>query len=101
MIEEKVVWRGILLHYYGNLDHSIIGGGITHASNLDSLWWRDLKALGSNVEARKDWFRDCITCKIGARNFILFWKLRWIGPRSLEEMFPLVYNLCVLKFGLV
>lgn len=89
------------MHCYGNLGHSIIRGGISHVRNLDSLWWRDHKAIGRNVVTRKKWFHDGITCKIGARNSIMFWKLKHIGPRSVEEMSPLVYNLCVLKFGLV
>ncbi|CAL5186043.1 unnamed protein product [Lathyrus oleraceus] len=38
----------------------------TRFRNTDSLWWRDLIALGSNVAVGTDWFHDGIACKIGA-----------------------------------
>lgn len=58
LTDKEVVWKGILLHRYGNLDHSMIGGGVSRVSNVDFLWWRDLIILGSDVAAGKNWFHD-------------------------------------------
>lgn len=54
LTDKEVVWRGILLYRYGNLDHLMIGGGVSHVSNLDSLWWKDLIILWSDVAVGKD-----------------------------------------------
>jgi len=48
-------------------------------SNICPFWWKDLCALGKELEDVQDWFWEIAKKRIGNGEAMIFWHDIWIG----------------------
>jgi hypothetical protein len=86
------VWKRIIVSKYGeNVVGSTrleVNGGGGHTC---FAWWKDLCRLDEGV----GWFNHVVRKKLGRGNTINFWKDIWVGDISLEQRFPILFNISV------
>lgn len=50
MMEKEALREGILKHKYGNVALKLLTNENLVQRSMESIWWRDLKAIGENLE---------------------------------------------------
>jgi hypothetical protein len=91
------MWKKVIVAKYGrtatgkaNLAVEDFGGGA-------SVWWRDI----CRVDSENSWFSQAANKKVGNGNSTKFWKDVWLGDQSLENRFPRLFGISLLKDSLV
>ncbi|XP_058726151.1 uncharacterized protein LOC131597472 [Vicia villosa] len=102
--EGPTIWREFLQARYGNL--SLLNLTEVNAKKLRkaSIWWRDILVVGklkNDENTVVDSFSSKIEFKVGNGNNTWFWHSRWIGDKSLKEVFPVIYEKSTNKLGKV
>ncbi|XP_058733672.1 uncharacterized protein LOC131605316 [Vicia villosa] len=93
----EALWYKVLKARYGDINVkaascvSSINGKDSH-----SKWWADILSLG--ISYVEDFFMDNCKFVLGDGYNISFWHSKWIGTRSLRELFPEEYACSNLKF---
>lgn len=82
----------MLVHRHGPLEASVFNRKKYSRSCKSSLWWKDLRSLGSPTEVLVDWFSKGISCRLGESRRVLFWKTKWSGSDTFQNSFPLLFN---------
>ncbi|WJX68394.1 hypothetical protein P8452_52767 [Trifolium repens] len=97
LMDGEDLWKKVIMARYGrmamgnaNLVVEDFGGG-------PSAWWRDI----CRVDSGTSWFSQATNKKVGNGNLTKFWKDVWIGEQSLENRFPHLFGISLLKDSLV
>lgn len=56
-------------------------------SKKDTIWWKDLIAVGMIGEKNYNCFSNTISWKLCNKSFIRLWKHKWLGSNSLSQQF--------------
>jgi len=91
--EENAIWYELMKHRYGAPHIKILNTDFPMCGSKDSLWWRDLLLLETNLVNEHGWFTKNISFKLGKGNNILFWRDKWHGNYPFRELYPLLYSL--------
>ncbi|XP_058776651.1 uncharacterized protein LOC131650971 [Vicia villosa] len=92
MAETGSLWQDVLTFKYGDIKGAIRADDSPSVNPKHSLWWRDLCILLGVWGAETNWFRKCISCRIGNGADIDFWRDRWIGNDTLCNQFPMLFE---------
>jgi hypothetical protein len=91
LTDDKVLWKEVLRGKYGD---SVIGRvelGEESKPWFSSTWWKDICAIGINVD--QNWFSNEIVRKMGNGAQTSFWKECWVGSVPLCPKFPRLFSI--------
>ncbi|CAK8543927.1 unnamed protein product [Lathyrus sativus] len=92
--DKEAIWSDMIQLRYGNLIRSMWLDENKHHPSKQSLWCRDLNAIGLNMKSfniDKTGIRHIAKFKLGNGYSTPFWKGISFGSNPLEEIFPLLY----------
>ncbi|GAU48536.1 hypothetical protein TSUD_282880 [Trifolium subterraneum] len=88
--DKDALWYDLLQHRYGPLSLKLLCWEAVGTGSKDSIWWRDVAAVGGMSE--DCWFPTHVSSVLGNGNSISFWKEKWYGVVPLRDLFPMLYE---------
>jgi hypothetical protein len=89
---EEALWVKVLSIKYGGTVVSNQWIELERPSRFESLWWKDVKSVGGEVDLNSNWFSSSITRVVSNGRNARFWRDKWtpLGPFMLQ--FPRLYS---------
>lgn len=85
--EGDSLWPNTPNFRYGDIENVIRDFSFSEISSKSSLWWRDLRIFLSSWGDDNNWFCKSISCEVGNKKAIDFWRDRCIGAEPLGSQF--------------
>ncbi|XP_057793258.1 uncharacterized protein LOC131009871 [Salvia miltiorrhiza] len=91
--------RGVIRASQGEIEREEDEFRVKGGRGGRSGWWK--KVLSISRGEGGNWFRENMVLQVGEGESTRFWKQRWVGERSLEDMFPRLFHLNSNKEGFI
>jgi hypothetical protein len=91
------MWKKVIVARYGRTAMGKAKLAVKDFGGGASAWWRDI----CRVDSGTSWFSQAANKKVGNGNSMKFWEDVWLGDQSLENRFPRLFGISLLKDSLV
>ncbi|KAI5383651.1 hypothetical protein KIW84_070868 [Lathyrus oleraceus] len=95
--QQEAIWQDLLVFNYSDVKSQVNEDFPSKINKKDSILWRNLKTLESDLVVITDALKDCFRGRVGNYKSLGFWKSRWIGGEVLCKEFHDLYSMSVRK----
>jgi hypothetical protein len=90
---EDALWVKVLCIKYGASVVSNKWIELVSPSRFDSLWWKDVRSVGGEVDVNSNWFSSSVSRVVSNGRNTRFWRDKWTSAGPLMLQFPRLFSI--------